>query len=132
MSAQIKKEQTWILAAVCLAVFVVSGLGGLGIVWMRQQITNSATQVVKLESQLMHIDRRSVYMKAQIAQLDNPASMRGQVVSKLIHPKHRQIVWLDDTKVRLHRDLENDLLKKGIVLVTANDVNANKLKHGRS
>lgn len=90
-----KKEQTWLLAAVCLLLFTVSSAGGLGIVWMRQQITKSAAETVKLERKLGEMERKSVYVKAKIAQIDNPTHLREKVRNPLVHPKQQQIVWLD-------------------------------------
>lgn len=76
---------------------VVAALGGLGLVWMRQQITDTAGRIQNLQRERVQVERRLEYLGARIAELQRPDVLRDRALAMglvLNRPQGTQIVRL--------------------------------------
>lgn len=83
--------------ALGVLIMVVSAGGALGLVWMRQQISNSAQVTANLEKELHVVERESVRLAAHVAKAHQPENLLARVSSDLKPRSAGQIVWMPAT-----------------------------------
>ena len=89
-------------------VVLVSAVGGLGLVWMRQQITDTASRIQKLQRDSVDVQRRLEYLDAKIAELLRPDVLSHRSMELglgLTRPKASQIVHMGPLRLPPQMDL---------------------------
>ncbi len=74
---------------------IISAMGGLTLVWLRQQITDTATRIQVTQRERIEVERRLEYLSSRIAEMHRPDVLRAQAASMgltLTRPDARQIV----------------------------------------
>lgn len=88
----------WYQVFSLLALTVLMGaVGGLGLVWLRQQMTSTATRIQMVQKERVQVDRRLEFLGARIAELQRPDVLHDRAVAMgltLRLPAARQIVRL--------------------------------------
>lgn len=90
-------NSTYRWAALALVALILLSLvsGGLGIVWMRQKISQVASYNEQLSSQIADIDRKRERLDAQIAKVHNPSYLMSRAQEGLRPTDDRaQVVWM--------------------------------------
>ena len=80
-----------------MLIMLISASGGLGIVWLRQQISMIATRSQKIESKLVIIERNIRNLDAKIGEIHNPKKLLRHATDmklSLSQPREDQIVRL--------------------------------------
>jgi hypothetical protein len=88
---------TWPVLALLLLSVVVLSATGLGIVWMRQQIAQSAERTRGMERQRAEVERRLQEVEAEIASCYYPEFLEEQITRmglQLGPPRDDQIIIL--------------------------------------
>lgn len=82
-----------------LVVFIlVCAGGGLTLVWLRQQITETAHTNRRLQNEAVQIERRVRYIDTKIAEVNSPAYLRARVTAlnlQLERPGSRQVIRMN-------------------------------------
>jgi cell division protein FtsL len=74
---------------------VLAGVGGLSLVWLRQQITDTAGRIQQIQREHVEVDRRLEFLSSRIAELQRPDVLRDRAVAmglSLRRPETQQIV----------------------------------------
>lgn len=61
-------------------IVLVAGMGGLSLVWLRQQIADTARYTQRLQSDRVEVNRRIEYLDVKIAEVHRPASLERRAV----------------------------------------------------
>lgn len=80
--------------ALGLLILFVSAAGSLGLVWMRQQISQSARNTVQLEREIQEADRENARLAAQIARAHQPENLLANASPALRPTSSAQVVWM--------------------------------------
>ena len=88
---------------------LITLMGALGVVWMRQQITRSADKIKYYEMELQEIDRKKAFVDTRIAKAHSPENLIQRLGNRLVAPKSRQVVWVNETFRGDSNVLEQDL-----------------------
>lgn len=75
-------------------ILVVSAAGALGLVWMRQQITETAERTVQLEKEIIVVERESTRLAAQIARAHQPERLLARASAELQPTHPGRVVWM--------------------------------------
>ncbi len=81
----------------CILGFMILGVstvGALSIVWMRQQISQTAYINNQLEKNLKDIERDNNNLAAQIARVHNPEFLTSRMSTDLRPTREHQVVWM--------------------------------------
>lgn len=108
MSSLLKKSalsiprQDYFYATVGLivAILLCAAVGGLGILWLRQQITVTAAGIKEKETQITAFERKIRHLDSRIASVHHPDSLRRRAEAlglQLQAPNAKQVVRLDPT-----------------------------------
>lgn len=92
---------------------LVSAGGGLTLVWLRQQITETAQTNRRLQNEAHQIERRVRYIDTKIAEVNSPAYLRSRVVAlnlQLERPTSRQVIRMQPIDSRPGIPGEQDTL----------------------
>jgi hypothetical protein len=88
----------WYQVVSLLALIVmIAGVGGLSLVWLRQQMTDTASRIQVVQRERVQVERRLEFLGARIAELQRPDVLRERARSMglaLVRPQGRQIVRL--------------------------------------
>lgn len=76
-----------------LLALLLAASAGLGVVWMRQQITRTAHHVKTLEQQVAQVERSSSYLLSKIAEVHSPDFLKARTQGVLVPPSKEQVVW---------------------------------------
>lgn len=82
------------ITLVCLIVAIVS-VGGLGLVWLRQQISDTAGRIQKVQTEHVDVQRRLKYLNARIASLNRPDTLHQRAITMgltLRRPVAQQVI----------------------------------------
>lgn len=85
--------------ALVLAMIAVTVSSGFSVVWMQQQISRTAKQSQRLESQLAETTRKLRYLDERIASVHQPVVLQGRVAGVLRPSSDNQIVWVREQSV---------------------------------
>ena len=85
--------------AVCVLLFSVVAGGAFGIVWMRQEIAQSARAVKAYERDLAEARRLRAHLQAKIAQEEQPEMLKRRTSATLLVPRNRQYVYVAPSQV---------------------------------
>lgn len=109
MNRQNKKFFQLGLVALSLVIFLLSTAGALGIVWLRQQISQTAESCLEKEKELAVLQRKNAHLRSTIAQMHNPEFLIEKLNSKLVQPNQKQIVWMnsDEKKTKMQHLAKN-------------------------
>lgn len=91
----------------------ISTVGALGIVWMRQQISQTAYVNNQLERNLKDIERDNNNLAAQIARVHNPEYLTSRMSPDLRPTREQQVVWMVAPRANrpmLQPDSENPVM----------------------
>lgn len=93
---QTRQLNLYKVSAISLGVLIiiVSALGSLSLVWMRQQISHSAREVVQLERHIQEAERENVRLAAQIARAHQPENLLAHASPALRPTSPAQVVWM--------------------------------------
>ena len=99
MKARVDSSANYLQKVVSLiiVILIVSAGGGLGLVWLRQQISITATRSQELERELIILDRNIRNLDAKIGEFHNPKNLLRQATDlglKITLPGEDQIVRL--------------------------------------
>lgn len=97
------------VTALLLITFTLSLLGGLSVVWVRQQITMSADAIKRYEMKLVELNRRHTFIEAKIAKMQSPEMMIKGTNGKLFPSKEKQVVWVKKPGNGQKKDLPKSL-----------------------
>tara|TARA_B110000438_G_C15812564_1_gene650311 strand:+ start:1965 stop:2402 length:438 start_codon:yes stop_codon:yes gene_type:complete len=64
----------------CLIVAIVA-VGGLGLVWLRQQISDTAGRIQKVQIEQVDAEQRLEYLNARIARLSRPDTLHQRAIA---------------------------------------------------
>jgi len=88
----------WYQVCSLLALIVlVAGVGGLGLVWLRQQMTDTAQRIKVVQNERVLVERRLEYLGARSAELQRPDVLRDRALAMglvLRRPQSAQVVRL--------------------------------------
>lgn len=92
------------VVSLIILILIISAGGGLSIVWLRQQISVTATSSQALEHELLILDRKIRSLDAKIGELHNPNNLLRHATDlglKISLPYEDQIVRLsrDDNNI---------------------------------
>lgn len=90
-------------------ILLVSAIGGLGIVWLRQQITLSAARAKDYENEINALDRKIRHLDTRIASVHHPESLRRRAEAlglQLGQPVAKQVVRLPAKPGQLNKPAE--------------------------
>jgi hypothetical protein len=76
-------------------IILVSAIGGVTLVWMRQQISDTAQYNRRVQNEAAQVERRVRYLDSKIAEVNSPAYLRSKALAMgmvLDRPKPQQIV----------------------------------------
>lgn len=76
-------------------IVMVAAVGGLGLVWVRQQITDTAARIHRVQRDTVEVRQRTEYLDARIAAVHRPDVLRKRAEAMglvLTRPMGRQIV----------------------------------------
>lgn len=73
----------------------VSLFGGLSLVWIQQQIGETASRIESQERELRDLERRSQYLAARIAEEQRPDVLLRRAGTTLKIPSTRQVVRVE-------------------------------------
>lgn len=82
------------ITLVCLIVAIVA-VGGLGLVWLRQQISDTAGRIQKVQMERVNVEQRLEYLNARIARLNRPDTLHQRAIAMgltLHRPVTHQVV----------------------------------------
>lgn len=82
-----------------VAMIAVTVGSAFAIVWMQQQISRTAQNSNKLESQLAEAVRKLRYLDERIATIHQPVVLQGKVAGLLRPSMDNQIVWVRESNV---------------------------------
>ena len=87
---------TW--GTLFLGAFVLFSVtfGSLGLVWMRQRISEVAASSQCLEKSLSEIERKNSSLQSKIAQVQNPEFLIEQSRGLLMPTAEAQLVWVGE------------------------------------
>lgn len=83
-----------------VAIILIAAVGGLGILWLRQQITVTASAIKEKETQIAAFERKIRHLDSRIASVHHPDSLRRRAEAlglQLQAPTAKQVVRLDPT-----------------------------------
>jgi len=109
MSAAIRQQKLFfyqLMSLLSLIVVIAAG-GGMSLVWMRQQIADSASRTYEFQRRSVEVEHRINYMNVKIAEVHSPASLERKAIELglgLERPQTRQLVRLGTMPVRENRD----------------------------
>lgn len=83
------------LVFISLLVFSLSTGGALGVVWLKQQISQIAESCIGKEQELIVLHRKNIYLRSTIAQVHNPEYLKERIGAKVALPNKKQIVWMN-------------------------------------
>lgn len=90
-------EKTGLLRFGIIALFVfallLSSAGALGVVYFKQQISRSASDLKHLEQSLKEIERKDTFLASKIAQAHSPEFLKKHARFALRPPQDKQVVW---------------------------------------
>lgn len=92
----------WTSVGLGLAILLISIFGGTSVVWMRQEIAETASSNTVLEEKLADLDRKNNYLEEQIGKAHNPIYLSGRADEKLRPTHERQVVWMGPEKTQQH------------------------------
>ena len=93
----LKTRNRAMIMIVAMAAVIVSS--AFGIVWMQQQISRTAQNSNKLESQLAETVRKLRYLDERIATIHQPIVLQGKVAGLLRPSMDNQIVWVRESNM---------------------------------
>jgi hypothetical protein len=109
-----------------LCVLIICGASGIGMVWMRQQISRTADRIRTTEQQITEVERRVRLLDDSIATSTQPRYLQARVANRLQPARENQLVFIqeryrDDVYVYAVRDafevsLDLALLNSGTTL----------------
>ncbi|NCG08121.1 MAG: hypothetical protein GWO81_00900 [Verrucomicrobia bacterium] len=86
------------LRRICLAILLSVGLltvaCAFGIVWMQQEISRTAANAARLESQLAQKVDKLRYLDGKISRIHQPVVLQGKVSGRLRPAEDLQVVWV--------------------------------------
>ena len=84
----------WISIALCALILVVAGAGSLGIVYLRTQISRTATNVAKLEREARILANDNDTLSARIARAHSPEFLVRHMPDGMRPTNSQQILWI--------------------------------------
>ncbi len=84
----------WISIALCALILVVAGAGSLGIVYLRTQISHTASNVAKLEREARILANDNDTLSARIARAHSPEFLVRHMPDGLRPTNGQQIMWI--------------------------------------
>lgn len=79
-----------------LCVLVICGASGIGMVWMRQQISRTADRIRTTEQQIAEVQRRVQFLDQRIAASTQPRNLQAQVANRLRPARENQLVFIQE------------------------------------
>jgi len=87
------------------ALLTTIGLGALGIVWLRVEISSAALEARKLEKQVSESARELRGLNEKRAKALNPASLKALVAGRLAKPNPSLVYFVDRTELQRRQSL---------------------------
>jgi tRNA G37 N-methylase TrmD len=79
-----------------LCVLVICGASGIGMVWMRQQISRTADRIRTTEQQIAEVERRVRFLDERIAASTQPRNLQARVANQLRPAREDQLVFIQE------------------------------------
>lgn len=98
MNQMTQKTRQRMIGLVLLMVAVSAG-SAFAIVWMQQQISQTAQGSQRLESQLAETLRRLQFLDERIASYHQPVVLQGRVAGVLRPSMDNQVVWVEERQL---------------------------------
>ncbi len=89
---------TFRVSILLIAILLTAAAGGLGLLWLRQEISQSASLMRRSEQQLAETGRRLQYVNVKIAEATTPESLKQRAQDMrlgLVAPSNLQLVRLE-------------------------------------
>lgn len=86
------------VATLVVLILFIAAAGGLGLLWMRQEISASAARIRTVETRLAEANRRLQYVNVKIAEATTPDTLKRRAAEMgmgLIAPARDQVVRLE-------------------------------------
>ncbi len=86
------------IATLVVLILLIAAAGGLGLLWMRQEISASAARIRAVETRLAEANRRLQYVNVKIAEATTPDTLKRRATELglgLIPPARDQVVRLE-------------------------------------
>ena len=94
------------------ALLTTIGLGSLGIVWLRVEISSAAVDARKLEKQVSENARELRGLNEKRAKALNPASLKALVAGRLAKPNPSRVFFVDRTELQRRQSLPPPILMR--------------------
>jgi hypothetical protein len=79
-----------------LCVLIICGASGIGMVWMRQQISRTADRIRTTEHQIAEVERRVRFLDERIAASTQPRNLQARVANRLRPAREDQVVFIQE------------------------------------
>ncbi len=79
-----------------LCVLIICGASGIGMVWMRQQISRTADRIRTTEQQIAEVERRVRFLDERIAASTQPRNLQARVANRLRPAREDQLVFIQE------------------------------------
>lgn len=96
---QSQKSLRKLSVLILLAIAALTMGSALSIVWMQQQISRTAQQTKKLETELTEMVRKIEFLDERIAAIHQPVVLQGKVASTLRPSLENQVVWVREREL---------------------------------
>lgn len=87
------------MVVLILAMVAVTVISAFSIVWMQQQISRTAANSQKLETQLSETLRKLRFLDERIATHHQPVVLQGKVAGLLRPSMEDQVVWVQERQL---------------------------------
>ena len=91
-----KLRRTGIVVLACVGLLTVAC--AFGIVWMQQEISRTAGDAARLESELAKKVDKLRYLDEKISRIHQPIVLQGKVSGRLHPAQDLQVVWVAERK----------------------------------
>lgn len=89
------------IATLVVLILFIAAAGGLGLLWMRQEISASAARIRNVETRLAEANRRLQYVNVKIAEATTPETLKRRATELglgLVPPVRDQVVRLEASR----------------------------------
>ena len=95
MQIQISTIRSSFLILICSIISVVA-VGAFSLVWLQQEINQTARSSLILDNQLADTVGKIRYLDEKISKFHQPVVLQGKVATSLRPSKENQVVWISE------------------------------------
>lgn len=99
------------ILALCFALLVIFGGGSMTLLFMRQQISETANATERVQREIVESERRIRYLDTKIAEVHQPSYLNARIAQlglNLRPPRNNEIQYLNGPKIEVIRDRDGE------------------------